>query len=109
MKLNGKVQKVVDMVKADKGLLKTNCQRALITLLTAKDPSGWVARESVKIPSATARLRELRSDRFGFRVEVRKDKPTRKGDRMTQQTFYRLDPKTVTASRVRMALVGGDA
>lgn len=89
--------------------LRNNTQRVLLALLTANQK--WVARSSLRVPSAAARLRDLRKAKFGrFAVECRTASELKrtitvnnKGGRVT---FYRISPQTVTTSRVMKAFKG---
>lgn len=83
----------------------TNTQKALLALLTAKEE--WVARTSIRVPSVGARIRDLRKSEFGsFRVTCGTATTAKVTTRTPRQTFYRLDPNSVTLSRVTKAFKG---
>ena len=99
--------------------LKTNTQKVLFALLTAKNE--WVNRSSIRIPSVGARLRDLRKPQFGgFNVECasasKLGKRTRVKTQMTTQgqvsleqtrpTYYRVNPSSVTVSKVTKVFEG---
>lgn len=95
--------------RINKRRLTNNTQRVLLTLLTSK--SEWVSRTSIRIPSVSARLRDLRKAQFGgFKVECasanKLERKTRKGAVHSRQTFYRLNPTSVTTSRVAKVFEG---
>lgn len=99
---------IMNLVKrVNKRLLTNNTQRALLALLTAD--TEWVSRTSLRIPSVGARLRDLRKSQFGgFKVQcTTASKLARKTKGATsRQTFYRLDPATVTVNKVTKVLEG---
>lgn len=83
--------------------LTNNTQKALLALLTANEE--WVSRSSIRVPSVGARLRDLRKPQFGgFKVECasanKLERRTRRGSSGNRQTFYRLNPNSVTLSKV---------
>lgn len=100
MKLSKSVSTMVSSVSARDCV--NNTQKALLALLRAADSTseGFVSRASMRIPNVGARIRSLRTAEFGgFTVECAR------GDRNTQggySTYYRLDPSSVTAEKVRM-------
>lgn len=100
MRLNKRVQRLVDGV--DSRSLRNNTQRVLVQML--RQDSEWVSRSSIRVPSATARLRDLRKEEFGgFTVEcATASELERAGD--SRRTFYRLDPRSVTVERVERVL-----
>jgi hypothetical protein len=77
-----------------------NVQRVLHTLLTAGG-DGWVSRNSMRVSSAAARIRDLRKEEFGgFSVVCRSASSLgRKGDRHT--FFYKVDRRNLTLAQVR--------
>ncbi len=100
------VRNIVNRI--DRRQLTNNTQRALLALLTSKDE--WVSRSSIRVPSVGARLRDLRKPQFGaFKVEcvsaTRLERPVRRGT-VTRQTFYRLNPNSVTVARVQKVFEG---
>lgn len=100
--MNKQVQTLIK--KVDRSRCSNNTQRALLALLTAK--TEWVALNTVRVPSAAARIRDLRKSDFGsFKVEVRRgtEMPTKTS---ANRTFYRIDPASVTVQRVRRVLEG---
>lgn len=89
--------------------LKNNTQRVLLALLTAGDQ--WVSRSSLRVPSAGARLRDLRKAQFGqFNVECRTASELKRSVTVNNKggrvTFYRINPQTVTVNRVMKAFEG---
>lgn len=101
--MNEKVRNIVDRI--DRRKLKNNTQRVLLALLTSNEE--WVSRTSIRVPSVSARLRDLRKERFGgFQVEcqtaqeLKRQAATRSSRR---PTFYKLNPRTVTVQRVLRA------
>ena len=94
--------------KINRRQLTNNTQRALFALLTAK--TEWVARTAINVPSVGARIRDLRKPQFGrFAVQCatanKLERRARKGA-STRQTFYRLDPQSVTAKKVTKVFEG---
>jgi len=91
-----KVQQIVK--KVNRKMLTNNTQKVLMTLLNT---DGWVARESFKIPFASSRIRDLRTEKFGgFTVECKSAAQLKKQSK-TSTTFYRVVPTSVTVSRLR--------
>ena len=86
--------------------LKNNTQKALFTLLTSK--TEWVNRNSVRIPSAAARLRDLRKPQFGgFQVECASASMLkRRVADPKRTTYYRINPSSLTADRLAKAFKG---
>lgn len=82
----------------------TNTQRAFVALV--EQPGQWVARSSIRVPNASARLRDLRKTEYGgFTVECAT--PAELNRRQTAgTTFYRLDPASITERRVMKVLKG---
>lgn len=78
--------------------LTNNTQRVGLRLLTAGDwvPSTRLAR----IPSATARIRDLRKEAYGgFQVECKSSKELNK--RTVKNTYYyRINPDKVTDKQI---------
>jgi hypothetical protein len=106
-RISNKARQLIQQI--DKRKLSNNTQRALFALLTTDEE--WVSRSSLRIPSAAARLRDLRKDEFGaFDIEClsstelsdlsRKQGKTSTRTRNPRSTFYRLNPRTVTISRI---------
>jgi hypothetical protein len=89
--------------------LVNNVQKVLISLVSAGN-DGWVPRTSLRVPSAAARIRDLRKSQFGgFEVECRNAIDLNKAGRSvktSRQTFYRIVPRTVTVTRLCKALKG---
>ena len=87
--------------------LRNNTQRVLLSLVAA---DGWVARTALRVPSATARVRDLRKSEFGsFVVECASAADLGRDNRSTvtdRQTFYRIVPQTITFSALQQALKG---
>lgn len=106
MKVSNTVRSMLDQI--DRSRLTNNTQRVLFDLLNSKQE--WVARTSIRVPSASARLRDLRKDEFGaFDVQCSSaadlNRPM-KSTSTSQPTFYRLNPRTVTRGRVLKAFEG---
>lgn len=80
--------------------VKNNTQRVALRLLAAD--GQWVPRHKLtRVPSATARIRDLRKERYGsFQVEcASSDELSRKTSKKTY--YYRIVPSSVTAEQVR--------
>lgn len=79
-----------------------NTQRALYTLITAAmEGTGWVSRGSVRVPSAAARLRDLRKEEFGG-LDVVCQSSTQLGRTSgTRTTFYKLNTNRLSLSQIR--------
>ena len=105
---NKRVKEVVSRV--DRRQLRNNTQKVLLSLLNPTSKDGWVARTALRVPSASARVRDLRKAEFGgFQVECisASELGRRTASTVTsKQTFYRLVPNTVTVSAVQRALKG---
>ncbi len=88
--------------------LSNNTQKVLWSLLTTNSKDGWVSRTSLSVPSASARVRDLRKSQFGgFRVEcARPGDINRKSRNNVRQTFYRIVPSSVTPTALRTAFKG---
>lgn len=86
--------------------LRNNTQRVLFALLTAE--GEWVSRSSIRIPSVGARLRDLRKPQFGgFKVEcVSASKLGKRIPENRRPTYYRVNPNSVTLSRVSKVFEG---
>jgi len=80
-----------------------NVQRVLYTLLTAP---GWVSRGSFRVPSATARLRDLRKSDYGnFSVECKNSSDL--GRTGTPTTWYALtNTHRLTVNQLRRVFEG---
>lgn len=94
--------------RVDRRRVRNNTQRALLALLNAN--GSWVARTSIRLPSVTSRLRDLRKEEFGgFDVQcvsardLQRSEKTRTTSRLT---YYRLNPNTVTVKRLNKAFEG---
>lgn len=97
MELSKKVSQLVANI--DRRKLTNNTQRVLLSMLTAKNE--WVPRTSIRVPSVSARLRDLRKAEFGgFQLECRSS------EKDNHRTFYRLSPRSVTFDRVRKVFEG---
>lgn len=112
-KISNGVRQLVEQV--DRRKLRNNTQRVLFALLTSNEE--WLSRSSFRIPSVSARLRDLRKDEFGaFDLQVRtveelNASSAREGRaavkvRNPRSTFYRLNPRTITLSRVSKVFEG---
>ena len=77
-----------------------NTQRALFVLLTASlNGVNWVSRGSVRVPSAAARLRDLRKAEYGsFEVTC---KSARELGRPTTTTYYNLNTNAISLGQLR--------
>ena len=92
------------MSKTIKNINKTvkitnNTQRVGAKLLSAD--GGWLTRGQLnRIPSATARARDLRKKEYGgFKVECKSS--TELGRKLSKKTFYyRIDPSNVTTKQI---------
>jgi len=104
---NVNVSSVVSGVNRRK--LVNNVQRVFMSLVNAGN-DGWVPRTVLRVPSVGARIRDLRKAEFGgFQVECASASDLNKVSRSaktSRQTFYRIVPRSVTASRVGKVLKG---
>lgn len=89
----------------------TNTQRVLFSLLRRN--GEWMARTTLRIPNVGSRFRDLRKDKFGgFDVEcvlakdLKSQRRVRPSKLTNQQTFYRLNPQSVTTKSLMKALKG---
>lgn len=86
----------------------TNAQKALIRLLKAE--GDWVARTQIQVPSAGARLRDLRKEQYGsFDVRCssaqKLDRPRiSRGQNSNIITYYRINLRTATVNKVKEIL-----
>lgn len=79
-----------------------NTQRVLLRLLNAD--GEWVSRTAIRIPSVGSRIRDLRKAEFGaFGVRCATASELQRRATSGKATFYALDPRTVTSTRVRQA------
>lgn len=106
MKLSKTMQSIVDSV--DPTRLNSNTQRVLLKFLSSNNE--WVTADSLKIPNATSRIRDLRAAEFGaFDIECSTaGQLGRKGN--SRKTYYRMNPKSVAGQsgldRVRSVFFG---
>jgi hypothetical protein len=80
--------------------ITNNTQRVGMRLLTAE--GEWLPRSRLsRIPSATARVRDLRKDEFGaFQVECKSSDDLER--KTSQRTFYyRINPNKVTRKQIQ--------
>lgn len=92
--------------RVDTRQLTNNTQRALVAMIMSEDE--WVSRSAIRVPSAAARIRDLRKEEFGqFQVECRTASELNRRTRNPRATYYRIKPETVTLSRVRKVLGEG--
>ena len=93
----------------------TNTQKVLLSLIKANTSDGWVARTALRVPNVGSRVRDLRKEKFGgFVVEcttaadLHRTSPKRCVNSVvtSQQTFYRIVPKTVTVTALKQILKG---
>lgn len=78
--------------------LTSNTQRAALRLLAAN--GQWVTRSQLRIPSAAARIRDLRKQEYGgFRVECKRARDL--GRNTASNVFcYRIVPGTVNSKQL---------
>lgn len=98
-------RKVTELVgKLDTRKCTNNTQKVLVRLLRAD--GDWVSRRAIQVPSASSRVRDLRTEEFGkFEVECATARELgREGD--GRRTYYRLAPTSVTPERVERVLRG---
>lgn len=82
----------------------SNTQKVARQLLQAE--GGWVPRTAFKVANATSRLRELRSKAKGaMKVQCASAAELNKKT-SARQTFYRLDPASVTKSSLKKVFEG---
>lgn len=102
------INSVKNIVAAiDRRKLTNNTQRALLSLLNAK--TDWVSRSSIRVNSASARIRDLRKAEFGgFNIECATATQLGRSTRQKsgRQTFYRLVPSSVTTTKVTKVFEG---
>lgn len=107
------VSKIVDGISRNR--LTNNTQKVLLSLLKPGTKDRWVARTSFRVPSATARVRELRKEEFGsFVVEcipadtLSTQSPKRcvTSSVTSRQTFYRIKPSSVTVTALKKIFKG---
>jgi len=97
---------IKDLVrKIDRKDLKNNVQKVLYSLLLSE---GWLARTSFRLPNAAARIRDLRKEKYGgFIIDcvdskgIKKYRRSRASKLTEKQTYYRIDPKSITLDKVR--------
>lgn len=79
-----------------------NTQRALFTLLTASlSGDGWVSRGSVRVPSAAARLRDLRKTEYGnFEIVCKSSHELNRVG--TKTTFYKINTQRISLSQLHI-------
>lgn len=96
MTISKRTRQMVSSVDSRK--LRNNTQRVLVALLRAE--GDWVPRSNVRVANATSRMRELRRPEYGgFDVQVATAAELgRTGG--ARQTYYRINPRTITADRV---------
>lgn len=81
--------------------ITNNTQRVGLRLLNAA--GGWIPRSRLtNIPSATARVRDLRKEQFGgFQVECKSSEELKK--KTSKKTYYyRINPNKVTKKQISM-------
>lgn len=78
-----------------------NVQRALFTLLNGE----WISRGSVRVNSATSRIRDLRKAEYGG-FEVTCSTSTQLNRTGTPTTFYRLNTNSLSLAQVRRVFEG---
>jgi hypothetical protein len=86
-------------IQAIQKTITNNTQRVGMRLLTAE--GEWLPRSSLsRVPSATARIRDLRKEEFGgFQVECKSsDDLARKTSKRT--FYYRINPNKVTKKQL---------
>lgn len=105
MKLSKSVTSIVNSINARD--CQSNTQKALLALLRGavdETSEGFVSRSTMRIPNVGARIRSLRTKDFGeFTIECVRGERNSKGG---YSTHYRLDPRSVTADKVRMVFEG---
>jgi hypothetical protein len=83
-----------------------NQQRVLHTLLTTRNEGGWVKRSSIRVPSVSARLRDLRKERFG-NLDIECVPAVELGQNGNQYAFsYRINTRNLTVSQLRRVFEG---
>ena len=79
-----------------------NTQKVLLRLLNAD--GEWVSRTTIRVPSVGSRIRDLRKVEFGaFSVRCATASELQRRPASGKATFYALDPRSVTGTRVRQA------
>jgi hypothetical protein len=102
--LSKEVRRFMDRI--DSRRLTNNTQRALLALLRSE--GEWVSRQSIRVRSATSRIRDLRTNEYGaFDVQCATATELKRPVRgVAQPTFYRLNPRSVTLSRLQRVFEG---
>jgi len=107
MYMDTKVSTLINKINPRK--LQTNTQKVLYKLLSVGE-NEWVSRSSIKVPSASARLRDLRKPQYGsFVVECVTAKALNKRSKTTsttKQTFYRINSSSITLNKVASIFEG---
>ena len=84
----------------DRRTFTNNTQRVLHTMLTTPG-DGWVSLARTRVPSAGARIRDLRKASFG-RINVECKAASELGLRGDSRTFlYRVSPRGLTVTQLR--------
>lgn len=81
--------------------LSSNTQKIALALLKAE--GTWLSRNQLEriVPSATARVRDLRQERFGeFEVEC-EAAPLLNKRGSSKDFYYRINPTTVSVDQVK--------
>jgi hypothetical protein len=95
---------MMDILKLIKGIktkrLTNNTQKVALKLL--RGDGKWIARNQLEtIPSAAARVRDLRKPQFGgFQVECRSATSLKRHNAKKGMFYYRIVPDTVTPKQV---------
>lgn len=76
-----------------------NTQRVLHTLLTAPG-NGWVTLSRLRVPSAGARVRDLRKAQYGG-LSVACSRSSEAGVRTASDFVYRLNKSKITVEQLR--------
>ncbi len=80
-----------------------NVQRVLYSLLTAEN--NLVSRGSLRVPAATAYLRDLRKNKYGaFNIVCRTSEELNRTG--TRTTWYELDTSNLSLAQVRRVFEG---
>ena len=105
---NKRVSKMVaDIKRSD---CTNNTQRVLLDLIKTRNKTGWVGRTTLQVPSASARVRDLRKSQFGavmIECATASDlkRPAKNGSTACQ-TFYRVNPRSITETVVSRVFKG---
>lgn len=94
-----KIENIVKNIK--RKTLTNNTQKVALKLLKAN--GKWIARNQLEqIPSAAARIRDLRKKQFGqFEVECKSANSLNRRNAQRGMFYYRIEPDSVTETKLK--------